>query len=413
MRALMFVFRIIFGVTFILSGFFKVIDPVGTGLIVEEYLNIMHLGFLRFGDVALGIVLSITELVVGIAVVLGVRMKVVSWVALIMTVFFTILTFVSALFDLVVECGCFGEAISLTPWQTVIKNIILLICIIPIFLFRKKFKIVAPTLAAWLFLGTYALVAFGFAMYSYFTLPLGDFGDFRAGSNIAEKYDNVSDASNFVTKFAYTKDGDTELFDLDNLPDDSWTYVSSETVYNGDERNMLFDMTLTNADGEIVTESLINAEMPVFIAVVHRPKKISSEYWERLFSAKEMIGRYGGLLYIAAPASHHVLDSLQHQYQFAPQMIYGDYKTLISMVRSNGAVVYLQDGMVVDKWSASQFDSKRVLSIMAQDSEELMARETIFRRLFFESSVLLMLLILILFRFVCGIIYGKKLSSSN
>ncbi len=413
MRALLFIFRMIFGVTFILSGFFKVIDPVGTGLIVEEYLSILHLRFLRFIDIPLGIILSVTELVVGIAMVMGVRMRIISWVALILTSFFTVLTFITARYDLMIECGCFGEAISLTPWQTVWKNIVLTVCIIPIFIFRKRFHIVAPTIAAWSLLGTYAAIALGLALYSYFTLPLGDFGNFRSGSNIGELHDNVSDPGNYETMFAYTKDGETELFNLDNLPDTDWTYLSSETVYNGDEWDLLFDMTLTNTDGEIVTEGLINSNLPIYIAVVHRPGKKSARYWDKLMTAKEMVGRYGGLMYVAAPAPHKVLDSLQQNLPAFPPVLYSDYKTLIAMIRSNGGVMYMQDGLVVRKWGARQFDEEVVESTMSRDSEEIMAKSTIYRRLFYESSVLLMFLVIIIFRYVCGIIYGKKYSAAN
>ncbi len=407
MRALMFIFRMIFGVTFILSGFFKVIDPVGTGLIVEEYLNIMHLGFLRVMNIPFGILLSIAEFVIGIAMVMGVRMRVISWVALIMSLFFMILTSITAKYDLMAECGCFGEAISLTPWQTVVKNIVLCICIIPIFLYRKRFRIVAPTLAAWSFLGTYAAITLILALYSLLYLPLGDFGDFRVGSNVAEKYDNVTDTRNYSTMFAYTKDGVTELFDLDNLPDTSWTYVSSETIYDGEKRDLLFDMTLTNMDGEIVSDGIIHSNLPIYIAVAHRPDRKSEKYWDRLVKAKEMVAHYGGLMYLAVPAPHEVLDSLRHHYESFPPVLYGDYRTLIAMVRSNGAVMYMQDGMIVKKWNGRRFDMKDVISTMSQDYEEVMAKGTINRRLFYELAVFLMFLIVILFRYICSIIYGK------
>ncbi len=408
MRALIFILRLLFGITFVLSGFFKVVDPVGTGLIVEEYLNALHLGFLRFTALPFGIVLSITELVIGISMLMGVRMKVISWVALVLTIFFTVLTFITALFDLVMDCGCFGEAIKLSSWATFFKNVILLCCIIPIFLYRSRLKPVAPTPAAWSFLGTYAIVALGFALYSYFTLPLGDFGDFRAGSNIAAKYDNITDASNYSTHFVYSKDGRTELFALDELPDDTWTYVSTETVYNGDEHDLLFDMTLTDADGNIMTESVIHSSVPIYIAVAHRPGKKSKEYWDNLVEAKEEVVRNGGLFFVVSPAPHKSLEALKAQYPSFPMLLYADYKTLISMARSNGAVLYIDDGMVVKKWPAQKFDAEAVKVAMSQDSEELMAQGTIYRRLFYEMTVLLMIMILIIFRYVCGVLYGRQ-----
>ncbi len=405
---MMFILRLFFGINFVLSGFFKVVDPVGTGLIVEEYLNAMHLGFLRFGALPFGILLSILELVIGISMLMGVRMKVVSWAALVMTGFFTVLTFITAVFGLVADCGCFGEAIKFSPWGTFFKNIVLMCCIIPIFLYRNRFKLVAPTYAAWSFLGTYALVALGFALYSYFTLPLGDFGDFRAGSNISEKYDNVTDGANYTTRFVYSKDGQTKLFALDSIPDATWTYVSTETVYEGDEHDLLFDMTLTDADGRIISENIIHSDMPVYIAVVHRPGKKNAAYWERLVDARDAVARHGGLFFVAVPAPHKSLEILQAKYPSFPIIVYGDYKTLVAMARSNGAVLYLDDGMVVKKWPAQQFGKEAVEVAMSQDSEELMAQGTIYRRLFYEMTVLLMILILVIFRYICGVLYGRK-----
>ena len=93
LRVLMFLLRLIFGVTFILSGFFKLTDPVGTGLIVEEYLRTMHMGFLTFGSVPFGMALSLLEFLIGIAVIMCVRMRVASTAGFIMTAFFTVLTF--------------------------------------------------------------------------------------------------------------------------------------------------------------------------------------------------------------------------------------------------------------------------------------------------------------------------------
>ena len=171
LRVLMFILRLLFGVTFILSGFFKLTDPVGTGLIVEEYLNALGLGFLRFADVPFGMVLSLVEFLIGIAVLMCVRMRVASTAGMVMTVFFTVLTFFMAVFDGIQECGCFGQAVHLTMWETFFKNVVLLVCIVPVFLFRKKFKPVAPVAAEWAFLGTYGLLALLCAVYSYINIP--------------------------------------------------------------------------------------------------------------------------------------------------------------------------------------------------------------------------------------------------
>lgn len=414
LRVLMFLLRLVFGVTFILSGFFKLTDPVGTGLIVEEYLNALHMGFLRFGAVPFGMVLSMTEFLIGIAVLMCVRMRVFSIAGLVMMVFFTVLTFFMALFDGIHECGCFGQAIHLTMWETFFKNIVLLVCIVPIFLFRKKFRLVAPGPAEWAFLGTYGVLALFCAIYSYVNIPLMEFGNFKVGTNLSIKYDRVTDSGNFETVFLYAKDGRQEYFRLDNLPDTSWKFVSTETVYKGNPDDLLFDMTLSTQGGEIITEDIVGSDAPVFISSVLRSGCLDDGYWGRMAECMDSISRYGGIMYVAVPAVDSVVASAVRKYpDIGHSLLLGDYRTLISMVRSNGGMMLIEDGIVVRKWAGWRFDPADVAWVFSMDSEEVTARGTISQRLFYESSILILFLVIIVFRYVCGIIYGKRNASKS
>ena len=408
----MFLLRLVFGVIFILSGFFKLTDPVGTGLIVEEYLGTLHLDFLRFGAVPFGMLLSLTEFLIGIAVLMCVRMRIASIAGLVMTVFFTILTFFMALYDAIDECGCFGQAISLDMWETFFKNVVLLVCIVPVFLFRKKFKPVAPVAAEWAFLGTYGLLALLCAVYSYINIPLLDFGNFRVGSNLSAKLDKISDNNNFETVFLYEKDGKQEYFAIDSLPGTDWNFVDTRTIYLGDEEDLLFDMTLSDVYGENVADDIVGSESPVFVFVAFRPSALDSAYWHKASVCMDSISYYGGRSYVAVPVLDAETDSVSAHYPgIGRAMVSGDYKTLISMVRSNGGVMLVDDGMVARKWSGWRFDPKDVARTVSMDSEEITARGTISRRLFCESSILILFLIIIVFRYVCGIVYGKRYSS--
>lgn len=409
LRILMFLFRLVFGVTFVLSGFFKLTDPVGTGLIVDEYLRVLHLSFLDFGAVAFGMVLSLTEFLIGIAILMCVRMRVASWAGLVMIVFFTVLTFFMALYDAVEECGCFGEVVHLTMWETFFKNVVLTICIVPIFLFRKHFKLVAPVPAEWAFLATYGMLALLCVLYSYFNIPLVEYGNFRVGTNLSARLDEVTSNDNFETVFLYERDGKQEYFDLEHLPDTSWNYVSTESVYLGDERDLLFDMTLSTADGEIVTEDLVASEVPVFLFIVLRPEKLDGDYWQKVDESVDTISVHGGISRVAAPVMDPVMDSIAMLYpDLGRNMVYGDVKTLVSMSRSNGGVMLIHNGIVVKKWAGWNFSPEDVRRTFRMDTEEVTARETIAQRLFYESSILLLFLVIVIFRYVCSIVYGRK-----
>lgn len=409
LRILMFLFRLVFGVTYILSGFFKLTDPVGTGLIVEAYLNTLGLGFLRFGAVPFGMALSLTEFLIGIAILMCVRMRVAAVAGLVMNIFFTVLTFFLAYFDAIEECGCFGEAVQLTMWETFFKNVVLTVCIVPVFFFRRKFKPVAPVPAEWAFLGTYGVLALSCSLYSYVNIPLMDFGNFRVGTNLSAKIDDITNTDNFATVFIYEKDGRQEYFDLDSLPDTTWSYVSTESLYLGDEDNMLFDMTLSNHAGDIVTEDIVSSDVPVFIFTVLRPSELPESYWTKVTECMDSVAFRGGRTLVAVPAMDSVMEAVALRYPDVQRsLVFGDYKTLISMVRSNGGVMFIHNGVVVRKWAGWRFSPEDVSRSFRLDSEEVAARETIAQRLFYEVSILILFLVIVIFRYVCGIVYGGR-----
>lgn len=117
---------------------------------------------------------------------------------------------------------------------------------------------------------------------------------------------------------------------------------------------------------------------------------------------------------MAAPVMDAVMDSVAGRYpELRRAMVFGDYKTLISMVRSNGGVLFLHNGIVVRKWAGWRFSPEDVSRTFSLDSEELTARETISQRLFYEVSILILFLVIVIFRYVCGIIYGKRYSGKQ
>ena len=400
--------RIIFGSVYIVSGFLKFIDPVGTSLIVNEYLQVMHLEFLSWGSLAFGIILSSFEFLIGISVLAGIRIRIGSFLGLIVSSFFTILTFVMAILDSIKECGCFGEAIHLTMWETFIKNIILTACIIPIFIYRKKFKQVAPEFAEWILIGIMAAFSIFVPVYSVINIPFAEFGHYKVGTNLSVKLTEMNNASQYKTRFIYEKDGKQEYFDLDNLPDDSWTYVDSETIFEGDEKSLTFDMSINDLTGESMAESLVNSEDPIFIFSAYYPDKLKDGYWEKINEAFDSLYSAGAMPYLLVTTYEDIEESVIEKYpSLSRSLMIGDFKTLISMVRSNGGAIYIRDGIVVKKWSGKFLESSNMKSVLEKDPEVVTASECIKEHLFIELSILIIFIIIILFRYICGILYGK------
>ena len=114
------------GMVFFLSGLVKLMDPVGAGLVMKEYYDFLHLGFLAFSSKMMGVAFALAETLIGIALITGVWRRITAMAAICMQGFFTFLTLLLVIFNPQMDCGCFGEAIHLTHWQTFFKNLILL-----------------------------------------------------------------------------------------------------------------------------------------------------------------------------------------------------------------------------------------------------------------------------------------------
>src|SRR5690606_22005492 len=140
MKILVGIIRIFVGVLFIISGFVKLNDPLGFSYKLQEYFSaqVLNLEFLIPFSLVLAIMLVVFELVLGIMLLIGYLPKFTTWSLLIMIVFFTFLTFYSAYFNKVTDCGCFGDAMPLTPWQSFTKDVVLLVLILFLF-FNRKF----------------------------------------------------------------------------------------------------------------------------------------------------------------------------------------------------------------------------------------------------------------------------------
>ena len=380
MRFLRGLCRVLFALTFILSGILKLLDPVGTGLIVHEYLSFMHLDFLDSGAIVLGIALATLEFLIGICVLSGLRLRIVAWVALILTAFFTILTFYLMRFNPISDCGCFGEAIHLTNTQTFIKNVVLLVLAILIFLGRKRATRVAPAPLEWVFIALFALVGLSVALRALATIPQVDFTAYSVGSSLDELVQE--NQARFETTFIYTKDGHTEEFTLDNLPDDSWTYLDSKTVQLGGSTRMAqVDFTLDPMEG------------PVLAVSVHHPDALRAENVERIEAFRTAALAAGIQTVVYGPTE---------TYETA------DWKSLLTLNRSNGGAVYFNDGTIVAKWANSELPKVDLPAVLQEDPDVLILKHRIREQLYVSILIAGVLVLLVLMRVLCKLLIKKR-----
>src|SRR5574344_441029 len=408
MRLFLFILRFIFGIVFILSGFFKLTDPVGTGLIVKEYLNAMHFNFLSFGAVYFGMALSLLEFLVGMAVFMKMRIRVASFFGLIMTAFFTFVTLILVIFNPIQDCGCFGEAIHLSNMQSFIKNLVLLACIVPIYIFRKSFRRVASIPAEWIFLGIYGVAALLLSSYSLVKMPVVEFGNFRVGSDISVKMDDASQNLEFETLFIYEKEGVQKEFSLDNLPDSTWTFIDSKDASKKiKDTRAPFDFSVMDKDGNYVTNKILFSDKAVIAVIVtDLDGFLESKASDNLFSLSKSVNSSGGVFLLITSESPYTVS--ESGIGDSIKVAFSDYKTVISMHRSNGGVIYINDAIVVKKWAKGNLSPKGASRIIKEDADMVMSKDIIKQQLIWEISIVVIFLSIIMMRYICGMVYGQK-----
>ncbi len=332
------------GAVFFLSGALKLLDPVGAGLVMTEYFKFLHVEFLDFASKFAGEAMALIETLLGVALMTGVWRRVIAVITIVFLGFFTILTLLLWIFNPSMDCGCFGEAIHLTHFQSFIKNIIL--CGLAAFAFIPLYKMGRPKTKRYVCFGILSALVIGFAIYSLLYIPLVDFTDFQPGARLEAGMRNTNDV--YKATFVYEKDGEERSFNLEHLPDSTWTYVRTETtkVENSDELTAY--LPFTDQDGDDCDWKATRGSVLVFS--VYDVEKMKERQWGRIsetVAAAKMAG-FTPLVLVAADR-----DDVPGLAQIDPEDLYmSDYKTLLTMNRSNGGATYFENGILVRKWSS-------------------------------------------------------------
>lgn len=204
------------GFVFYISGILKLLDPVGAGLVMDGYLDFLHLGFLGFSSKVLATIFALAEALIGAALITGVWRKPTATAALALQGFFTLLTLALVIFNPEMDCGCFGEAIHLTHLQTFIKNIILMLILAGGFIPLRELG--RPKKRKYTSFGIVAASTLAFTVYSWMYIPLVDFTEYDTTSMLQAARDE-SEEDIYEAVFIYEKDGNQQKFDLEHLPD--------------------------------------------------------------------------------------------------------------------------------------------------------------------------------------------------
>jgi uncharacterized membrane protein YphA (DoxX/SURF4 family) len=358
--------RFFVGALFIFSGLIKANDPLGFGYKLQEYFEVFHMNFLGGLATGIAILLCTLEIVLGALLILGFWSKKVAWGLLLLIIFFTLLTFISAAFKVVTSCGCFGDAIPLTPWQSFSKDLILLALIIVIFL---KKNLIQPMFKKEATQRNVAIAvtaaSLGFGIYTYNVLPIIDFLPYKIGAHLPslmvippgekpDEFEIMYHLKNKKTK--EEKDmSDKAYLKTEIWKDNNWEIIGEPTknlIKKGFEPKIK-DLNITDASGTDYTKELI--ENPyyniIFVAYdLHATNEAAIGKLNAL--ALNATQQFNIRTVLLTSNSAQDAQAFIKKNNLFSEVFYADAVPLKSMVRANPGILLMKNGVVINKWNA-------------------------------------------------------------
>jgi uncharacterized membrane protein YphA (DoxX/SURF4 family) len=356
--------RIFVGVLFIFSGLIKANDPTGFGYKLQEYFEVFHITFLNDYAVPIAIVLCTLEIVLGGLLLLGFWAKKVTSGLLLLIIFFTFLTFYSAYFKVVTSCGCFGDAIPLTPWQSFSKDLVLLILIGILFTNRKHLHPVVNTPATQRgILIMLTVVSAGFGIWTYNYLPVVDFLPYKVGNNLPALMRIPPGAPQDLYEITYTlkhkgSGEEKEMTDQEYLKTEIWKDASWEIQGEPEKRLVkqgyqapIRDLKITDSQGTDYTTEIIDNPYYNLVIVAWNLKAADKKALGDLNAIAINAGENYNIRSVLLTASSAVdAEEFGRSQKLVSEIFYADAVPLKSMVRSNPGLILMRDGKVVSKW---------------------------------------------------------------
>ena len=369
------------GIVFFIGGLLKVMDPVGAGLVMKEYFDFLHIGFMGFAAKPIGVIFAGLEVVIGAGLITGVWRKKIAIAAITIQGLFTLLTLALVIFNPKMDCGCFGEAIHLSHKATFIKNIFFCI-LLTAYCFptkslgqSKKHKYVSFAIV------TVSVLLLG--IYSWLYIPLVDFTAYKPAAALQAGHAFAIDPTDrYESVFIYEKDGNERAFDLEDLPDSTWNFVRTDTKEKENYKNEnQIELPFTDAYGEYHdTDAAQGRVMTVSIYNINS----RSVDWDRAVHFVNDASRYGFKPLVLVAGTPEQLDKvlasedLETVSTIKEHLFYSDYKTLITLNRANMGVTYFSDGYLIRKWARRNMPDKVVLKETAtgDDTETIIGQST-------------------------------------
>lgn len=359
--------RFVLAVVFIFSGFIKANDLQGFQYKLSDYAT--ALGLTEWvSDVVLsvfGMLLTTVEFIIGVYLLFGINRRLTLWIALLLMLVMTPLTLYLAIENPVSDCGCFGDAVVLTNWETFWKNVVLLVAVISALYWRSYIFRIVTRRSEWLISLNSLIYILVFAYYTQAHLPVFDFRPYSIGTHIptAMSQPEGTHPPVYETLFLMEKEGEQREFAIDNYPDSSWHYVDRRTVVK--EEGVLPDipeLEIWSVDNdEEISEQLLAAEGYTFLMVAYDLRKADDSYTDLINDLYDYCRRYGYGFY-AVTATDDLVEHWQDRTGGEYPFCHADETILKTIIRSNPGLVLLKNGTVINKWSSRDIPEEHLLT---------------------------------------------------
>jgi uncharacterized membrane protein YphA (DoxX/SURF4 family) len=311
MKILTLILRLLVSFTFIFSGFVKLVDPLGSSYKFQEYFSagVLNLEFLIPYALPFSILLILAELMLGVLLLLGYLPKFTVWSLLAMILVFLFLTWYSAFYNKVLDCGCFGDAVKLTPWETFYKNVVLLVFIVVLLFGTKHIRpLISLSFAKWtsfLFFVVFLYITYHVLVH----LPIIDFRPYAIGKNIPEGMKPV-----------------------------------------GSEMPPIHDFYLENMNGDNLTDEVLLADK-VMLIVTYNIEKSDRQGFANIKTITDKALANGYKVYALTASLEEDFIDVKDEFNLNFEMLFCDETTLKTIIRANPGIVMLQKGTVTGKWN--------------------------------------------------------------
>lgn len=357
--------RLLVGALFIFSSFTKGVDPLGTKYKMLDYLAVYGMTWLNDFALVLAVLMILAEFIVGICLITKVFPRLAVLGAALLMLFFTTTTLFDALYDLVPDCGCFGTAVKMSNWQTFYKNLVIDAVLIPLILNNKQLK----NRLSWrtqLVIGCiFALAFLAFEIYNYRHLPVVDFMNWKVGKQMNTE---PKEETRIYLTYRNKETGETQEYLSPNYPwNDSvwmsqWEFVEQRTEGGAN----FLGFSALDEDGNDVTDMILTAEN-LLMFTSHDLSKVTTKEWEKVRAITEAADQHGYYVVWAVADEPELVEQLREKYDFLYDVYYGDGLEIKTIVRFNPGLIWLDEGLVKDKWSAIDFPQGKELEKLFEE----------------------------------------------